>query len=238
MSDGNGNTKFFHSSAKLKRQHNRISCIQNPNGVVITEEKEIVAEAVQFFKSLLSEETSIFNGSFASTIPKLISDEDNVMLMAPFSIQEVKEVVFSMALDKAPSPDGFTTLFLKKCWPFLGEDLRLVLEEAQCNRSILKEFNTTLVAIILKLENPKYFVDFRPIPLCNTLYKIITKAISLRLSKLIPQIVSGEKGDFVPGREMVKGAIVAYEILHSISQLSILAMILKLDMMKACDRVS
>ncbi|XP_057856996.2 uncharacterized protein LOC131066288 [Cryptomeria japonica] len=37
---------------------------------------------------------------------------------------------------------------------------------------------------------------------------------------------------------MTEGAIVDHEILHSISQLSIMAMILKLDMMKAYDRVS
>lgn len=36
---------------------------------------------------------------------------------------------------------------------------------------------------------------------------------------------------------MGEGAIEAHEILHSISQLCILAMILKLDMMKAYDRV-
>lgn len=194
MSDGDKNTKFFHSLAKLKRQHNRISCIQNLDGVVLTEGKDIAAKAVQFFTSLLSEEASVFNDSFASAIPRLISNEDNVMLMAPFSIQEVKEVIFSMALDKAHGLDGFIALFFQKCLPFLGEDLRLVLEEARCNRSILKELNITLISMILKLENPKYFVDYRPIVLCNTLYKIITKAISVRLAKLIPKIVSGEQG--------------------------------------------
>ncbi|XP_057822585.1 uncharacterized protein LOC131034979 [Cryptomeria japonica] len=215
-----------------------ISYIQNLDGVVITEEKEIVAEVVQFFKSLLSEEASVFNDSFVFAIPRLISNEDDVMLMAPFSIQEVKEVIFSMPSDKAPGIDGFIALFLKKYWPFLGEDPHLVLEEARCNRSILKELNTTLIAIIPRLENPKSFVDFHPISLCNTLYKIITKAIFVQLANLIPKIVSGEQRGFVLGREMTEGDIVAHEILHSISQLSILDMILKLDMMKAYDRVS
>lgn len=60
----------------------------------------------------------------------------------------------------------------------------------------------------------------------------------MRLPNLIPKIVSGEQGGFVPGMEMTEGAIVAHEILHSISHLSIPTMILKLDMMKAYDRVS
>lgn len=192
LCDGDQNTKFFHTSAKLKRQRCRISCIQSSDGVVFTEESEIAAEGVRFLKSLLSEESYIFNDNFASSIPQLITDEDNAMLMAPFFIQEVKNVVFSMSPNKAPSPNGFTALFFQKCWSFLGEDLYLFLEEARCNRSMLRELKTSLIALISKSENPKSFVDFRPIALCNTLYKIITKAIFLRLAKLIPRISSGE----------------------------------------------
>ncbi|XP_059076663.1 uncharacterized protein LOC131875942 [Cryptomeria japonica] len=190
LSDGDRNTKFFHASTKLKCQRCRISSIQNSDGVVLTEEPDIVNEGAQFFKSLLPEELSVFSDNFASSIPKLIIDEDNAMLMAPFSIQEVKDVVFSMSPKKAPGPGGFTTLFFQKCWSFLGEDLRLVLEEARCNRTMLRELNSTLIALIPKCENPKSFVDFCPIVLCNILYKIITQAISLKLANLNPKIIS------------------------------------------------
>lgn len=101
----------------------------------------------------------------------------------------------------------------------------------------MKELNTTLIFIIPKKEDVKSFVDFWPISLCNTLYKIFTKAISLKLEKILPKLISLEQGGFVPGRETAKGAIVAHEVLHCISSQKSLAMILKLDMMKAYDRV-
>lgn len=147
---------------------------------------------------MLSEESSIFCDNFASSIPKLITEEDNAMLMAPLSIQEVKDVVFSVSLEKAPGPDGFTALFFQKCWSFLGEDFCLVLEEARCNQTMLREVNSTLITLILKCENLVSFMDFHPIALCNSLYKIITKAISLRLAKLIPRIILDEQGALSP----------------------------------------
>ena len=45
------------------------------------------------------------------SIPNMISSQDNDMLMASFTIQEICKVVFSFSPDKAPSPDGFTAMF-------------------------------------------------------------------------------------------------------------------------------
>ncbi|XP_057832660.2 cytochrome P450 750A1 [Cryptomeria japonica] len=158
--------------------------------------------------------------------------------MAPFTLAELKEIVFSMHPEKAPGLDGFTALLFQKCWEFIGNDVLLALEESRRNRSILRELNTTLIAIIPKVDNPTSFSDFHLIALCTTLYKIFTKAISVRLSRLLPRIVSLEQGGFVPGRETSEGVNVAHEVLHSISQQKVLAMILKLDMLKAYDRVN
>ncbi|XP_059071121.1 uncharacterized protein LOC131863720 [Cryptomeria japonica] len=195
LSEGDRNTKFFHSSSKLKRLRNRISCIIDSNGNNLMDEDDIAAEAVRFFKSLLTAEPVVVDDEFVNSIPPLVSQEDNRMLMAPFSLAELKEIVFSMHPEKASGPDGFTALFFQKCWDFIGNDVLLALEESRRNRSILRELNTTLIAII-------------------------------------------PKGGFVPGRETSEGAIVAHEILHSISQQKVPAMILKLDMVKAYDRVN
>lgn len=111
MSDGDRNTKYFHSSTKLKRSRNRISCIEDSSGKLLIEPEEIVAEAVSFFKTLLSSEGGNFQNDFISGIPSLVSPEDNKMLMSPFSLEEVRLAVFAMHPDKAPGPDGFTPLF-------------------------------------------------------------------------------------------------------------------------------
>ena len=58
--------------------------------------------------------------------------------------------------------------------------VRDIFDGGVIDKSICK----SLIILIPKIEKPKYFNQFRPISLCNTIYKIITKIIANRF-KLI-----------------------------------------------------
>ena len=139
---------------------------------------------MEFFKNLLapdimSSPTTTQVDKLLDSIPKMITPQDNDMLMEPFTIQEIHKVVFSFPLDKALGPDGFMTLFYQSCWDIIGCDVLAAVEEYRSSKSMLKYFNTTNISIIPKIKDPQTFADFRPISLCNFSYKIITKAIYL-----------------------------------------------------------
>lgn len=103
--------KFFHASKKLKRKQNIIYSIYNHEGVLLEEEKDISLEAINFFKDLLMANPVEINESLLESIISLVSEEDKKFLTIIFYLQQPKEVVFSMTLEKAPSPNGFTILF-------------------------------------------------------------------------------------------------------------------------------
>ena len=49
-------------------------------------------------------------------IPQIISDKDNEVLMAPFSIEELQKLVFTFSPNKTLGPNRFTPLFYRRCW--------------------------------------------------------------------------------------------------------------------------
>ena len=68
-----------------------------------------------------------------------------------------------------------------------------VVEESRQGGFILKDFNNTFIALVPKKDNLETFEDFKPISLCNTMYKIISKVMENRLKQVLGSIISEEK---------------------------------------------
>jgi hypothetical protein len=43
-------------------------------------------------------------------------------LTVPFTKKEMDDVIKHMPADRAPGPDGYNGLFLKKCWPIIQNE--------------------------------------------------------------------------------------------------------------------
>ena len=70
------------------------------------------------------------------------------------------------------------------------------------------------MSLIPKKENPTTFAEFRPISLCNFLYKIFTKILTSRLGVLLPKLISEEKHGFVKGRSIRDSIALAQIMVH------------------------
>lgn len=82
--------------------------------------------------------------------------------------------------------------------------------------------------------------QFCLIALCNVLYKIVSKAIVLRLKSILPGVIFENQSAFVPGRLITNNALISLELFHMMKKRSKgkkSTITLKLDMSKAYDIV-
>jgi hypothetical protein len=74
--------------------------------------------------------------------------------------------------------------FFHHCWSMVREDVWKLVEESRTSGQVLSALNATFLTLIPKEERVSQPNQFRPIVLCNVVYKIITKVISLFNSSL------------------------------------------------------
>ena len=86
--------------------------------------------------------------------------------------------------------DGMSPIFYKSFWHIVGKDVTVVVLIALNSSIIPKSLNTTFSALIPKIKDPRKVSDFRPINLCNVVYKLIAKVLVNRLKLILPYVVS------------------------------------------------
>jgi hypothetical protein len=135
--------------------------------------------------------------------------------LAEFTREEISKAVHQMAPFKVPGQDGFTVDFFQKNWATVGTKVcNLVL--SILNLGVMnKELNFTYIALIPKTKNPSCVTDFRPISLCNVLYKIVSKVLANRLKNILPDIIAPTQSAFISGRLISDNILAAYETLHT-----------------------
>ncbi|KAL2237583.1 UNVERIFIED_CONTAM: hypothetical protein Sindi_0950000 [Sesamum indicum] len=231
---------FFRKIAQ-RRSARRILQINDDHGATHTDPGAVINELVMYYQNLLGGERrrDMIDLRFLRPWARHILSEDDVnSLVLPFTHTDVKQAIFDIAEDKAPGPDGYSSGFFKATWPIIGQEVSSALLDFFHTGRILKQINTTLLALIPKVHSPMNVGDFRPISCCNVLYKIIAKLLVQRLSVILDKLISPCQAAFVPGRSIGDNIMLAQKLFTGYNQTHLPPRCaLKVDIRKAYDTV-
>ena len=128
---------------------------------------------------------------------------------------------------------------IKKYWGIVREDVLQCIWFFFKNNFLQRFQNHPFIALVPKLNASHTAHQFRPISLCNIVYKIISKILADRLKVLMHKIISPFQSAFGPKRNIQDNTILAHELLHAFKSKRGKRgfMLLKIDMEKAFDRM-
>ncbi|KAK4383839.1 hypothetical protein Sango_3114300 [Sesamum angolense] len=135
--------------------------------------------------------------------------EESQALVQSVTREEIKDAFFDIAEDKAPGPDGYSSGFYKAAWPVIGEEMIKAILEFFTTGRLLKQVNTTILAIIRK-----------------------------RLRLVLDKLISPPQNAFVSGRSIGDNILLAQELFAGYNRQGLpMRCALKVDLRKAYDMV-
>ena len=205
------------------------------------EDKDSIANAaVTYFEDIYSTSNPNLIDEVIAAIPTIVTDEMNMELSKNFTREEIVTTLKQIHPTKSPGPDGMSTLFFQKYWDIVGSNVSNMVLNALNSGMSFDVINKTNIALIPKTNNPKRMTDFRPINLCNVIYKLIYKTLANCLKVFLPLIITENQSAFIADRLITDNVLIAYELVHYLKHKregKDCFMATKLDMSKAFDRV-
>ena len=145
-----------------------------------------------------------------------------------------------MASFKAADPDGMPALFLKTYWATLGDDIVATVKNFFLTRNLHPYLNKRNIVIIPTGQNSSSINQFRPIAICNVIYKIISKILSNRVLPLLDKLIFLTQNDFVSDRSIHENSVLIQKVIYAMKRKIVAygCMDLKIDLQKAYNYLS
>lgn len=174
----------------------------------------------------------------AKLFPSYFNAEDGMDINRPISLKEVEVNIKLFAKETSPGLNGWTIEFYLHFFDLLGSELVSAIEYSRVFGVIPEELNMNFLTLIPKVDRPALFADYRPITLCNLVYKLITKIIAEHLKPFLGKFISPKQFGFFPNRQILDAVGIVQEVLHSIHSKQSPTIIVKLDLEKSYDKVN
>jgi hypothetical protein len=127
--EGDANTKYFQLVANGKHMKTRIFRLEQEEGLIhgdVELKKYITTDYKKFFRPS-DHNNLVMDESYRDDIPQ-VTVEENELLIAEFTEEEIRGAIFQMNHNTAPGSDGFPPEFYQVFWNVIKDDLSTIVK--------------------------------------------------------------------------------------------------------------
>ena len=160
--------------------------MRDNNNIWVEEPEEVADVAIDDFESIFHSGSCQRMEDCLDAVQQKVTPAMQEVLSSTFTAEEIKAALFQMGPTKAPGPDNMNALFYQKYWHVVGDDMITAVLDFLNSGNMIPEINYTHIVLISKVKFLEKNSDFRPISLCNVIYKIISKVLANKLKQILP----------------------------------------------------
>ena len=245
VEEGEKNTKYFIKLEKRNQNSTYIKTLINSENEEIDEIEPIIKEEERFYKELYrtrmdeQQRETIKNNDFTriENIPKL-SEENKMLCETQLTLEDYGKALKELPNNKSPGCDGFTTNFYKFFWIDIKDMLFESYKYSFEHNLLTQEQRRGILNLLPKKDKDlRHLKNWRPVSLLTTDYKILTKALAMKLQKVIPTVVNSDQVGYIKKRYIGENVRIIQDILLHADLEQLDAYITQIDFEKAFDSI-
>ena len=203
--------------------------------------KNIQKTVRKFYKDLYKKQNTDADEAkhFIENIKTSLANDENGFLNVQLSNEELLKAANSLATGKSPGIDGIPVEFYQQYWGLVGEDFTKLANENlfDKNNDLPWSQRTALISLLPKTGDLSLMQNWRPISLLCADYKIITKALALRLAKVLNKLLEPSQTCSVPERNIYSNLFLTRDLIDYTNEKNIEGYLIAIDQEKAFDKI-
>ena len=239
LEEGGIPSKFFLRLENDRHAKSFVSSVFNSSGTEVFSLPEMMAAHEAFYSDLFSREMLDLTSQrdLFSYVKSRLSESEQASFEGPLPLAEASEALQRSKGNKSPGAAGLTVEFYSQFWDKLGEPLVSVFNQGLARGELPESMKASVTRLVHKKDDKRLLKNWRPISLLNVDYKICSKAVSFRLSRVLGSIVDPDQTCSVPGRSIHSNLVLLRDTLAFIDRTGETGILLSLDQEKAFDLV-
>ena len=236
---GEKSNKFFLNLNKCRQSKKQIVEICN-NGQTFRGQEQVTKCVKDFYSNLYDQkdvDTSNNDKDFYAKSPQLTVEQSKFM-DTDLNLKDLYESLLSCK-DSAPGPDGITYNTYKKLWTIAGPIILNAWHYSLQKDELPPSHKESIITLLPKEgKDPREIGNWRPITLSNCDAKIITKALTKKISMVLETIIDPSQTAYIPGRSVSDNLRTNFYYKNYCETKNIDAVLIWLDAKKAFDSVN